>query len=186
MTNKGMPEKLAAYLNLKPLPVEGGMFARTYYSTDHCAGELLPKRYAGAEHAFGSAIFMLFTDEPDSFSAIHRLKTDEVFHFYLGDPFELLLLYPNGSSRTVVMGQDVLAGQQIQFVVSAGVWQGSRLLPGGDYALFGTTMAPAFLVTDFEAASRAKLLEQYPHEAERIRSLTRLDSERWMPEGSEA
>jgi hypothetical protein len=179
-------DQLAAHLNLKPLPVEGGMFARTYYSTDQCPGELLPARYAGADHAFGSAIFMLFTDDPDSFSAIHRLKTDEVFHFYLGDPFELLLLYPDGTSRTVLIGQDVLAGQHVQFVVPAGVWQGSRLLSGGNYALFGTTMAPAFAVTDFEAASREEMLAQYPHEAERIRTLTRPDSERWMPEGAEA
>jgi uncharacterized protein len=186
MTEKGMSEKLAARFNLKPLPVEGGMFARTYYSADQCAGDLLPERYAGAKHAFGSAIYMLFTNAPNSFSALHRLKTDEIFHFYLGDPFELLLLYPDGSSQTVVIGQDVLASQQVQFVVPAGVWQGSRLLPGGEYAFFGTTMAPAFSVMDFEAASREELLAQYPHEAERILNLTRLDSERWMPEGSEA
>ena len=186
MTDKGMAEKLAEHFNLKPLPVEGGMFARTYYSADQCAGETLPERYAGADHAFGSAIYMLFTDAPDSFSALHRLKTDEVFHFYLGDPFELLLLYPDGSSQTVVLGQDVLAGQQVQFVVPAGVWQGSRLLSDGEYALFGTTMAPAFSVMDFEAASREELLQQYPQEDERIRALTRPDSERWMPEGAEA
>ncbi len=186
MTQKITAKQLVAYFNLKPLPVEGGMFARPYLSTDPCPGELLPARYAGVDHAFGSAIYMLYTNEPDSFSEFHKLKTDEVFHFYLGDPFELLLLFPDGTSKTVVMGQDVLAGQQVQFVVPAGVWQGARLLPGGEYAFFGTTMAPAFSVTDFEAASREKLLQQYPHEADRIRALTRPDSERWMPEGSEA
>jgi predicted cupin superfamily sugar epimerase len=186
MSQKITAKQLAAHFHLKPLPVEGGMFARPYLSTDQCAGELLPARYEGVDHAFCSAIYMLFTNEPDSFSAVHRLKTDEVFHFYLGDPFELLLLYPDGTSRTVVMGQDVLAGQQVQFVVPAGVWQGSRLLPGGEYALFGTTMTPAFSVSDFEAGSREELLQQYPQEAERIRSLTRQGGERWMPEGAEA
>jgi uncharacterized protein len=186
MTQKMNAEQLVAYFNLKPLPVEGGMFARPYISADQYAGNVLPKRYEGVDHAFGSAIYMLYTDAPDSFSEFHKLKTDEVFHFYLGDPFELLLLYPDGTSRTVVMGQDVLAGQQVQFVVPAGVWQGSRLLPGGEYAFFGTTMAPAFLASDFEAGTQEELLTQYPHEAERIRTLTRPNSGRWMPEGSEA
>lgn len=186
MSPKITAEQLAAHLNLKPLPVEGGAFARTYLAAEQCAGDLLPARYEGVEHAFGSAIYMLLTDAPDGFSALHRLKTDEIFHFYLGDPFELLLLYPDGTSRTVVIGQDVLAGQQVQFVAPAGVWQGSRLLPGGAYALFGTTMAPAFSVTDFEAARREELLQQYPHEAGRIHALTRPGSERRMPEGSEA
>ncbi len=186
MTQNITAQQLIAYFNLKPLPVEGGMFSRSYYSADLCPAELLPARYAGADHAFGSAIYMLYTDEPDSFSEFHKLKTDEAFHFYLGDPFELLLLYPDGTSRTIVMGQDILAGQQVQFVVPAGVWQGSRLLPGGEYAFFGTTMAPAFSVTDFEAATREELLRQYPHEAKRIRALTRPDSDRWMPQGAEA
>jgi len=186
MTERPMAERLAALFGLKPLPVEGGLFARTYLSADMCSGEVLPERYAGQQHAFGSAIFMLFTDAPDSFSAVHRLKTDEVFHFYLGDPFELLLLYPDGTSRTVVLGQDVFAGQPVQFVVPAGVWQGSRLLPGGEYALFGTTMAPAFSVKDFEAGVREELMQQYPQEAQRIRSLTRPGGVRWMPGGAEA
>ena len=184
MTQIGI-EALISHFNLKPLPVEGGMFARTYLSQDGCMGSNLPARYDGLDHPFSSAILMLFTPDADSFSAIHRLKTDEVFHFYLGDPFDLLLLYPDGSSRTVTMGQDVLAGQQIQFVVPAGVWQGSRLNPGGRFALFGTTMAPAFAVEDFEAADRDELVSAYPHERERITDLTRNDGERFMPPGSE-
>lgn len=186
MTEDTIAERLAAHFGLKPLPVEGGMFSRSYLSADDCPGDVLPERYAGKGRAFGSAIYMLFTNEPDSFSAMHRLKTDEVFHFYLGDPFEMFLLYPDGTSRTVTLGQDVFAGQQVQFVVPAGVWQGSRLLPGGEYALFGTTMAPAFAVNDFEAGLREELAQQYPQEAQRIRSLTRPGDARWMPDGAEA
>lgn len=178
-------EALIAQFSLKPLPVEGGMFARTYLSQEVCPGSSLPAHYDGLDHPFGSAILMLFTPEADSFSAMHRLKTDEVFHFYLGDPFDLLLLYPDGTSRTVTLGQDVLAGQHIQFVVPAGVWQGSRLNPGGRFALFGTTMAPAFAVEDFEAAERDDLIAAYPRERERITDLTRNDGERFMPPGSE-
>lgn len=178
-------EALIAHFNLKPLPVEGGLFARTYLSSEAYAGSLLPARYDGLNHPYGSAILMLFTPDADSFSAMHRLKTDEVFHFYLGDPFDLLLLYPDGTSRMVTMGQDVLAGQQVQYVVPAGVWQGSRLNPGGRYALFGTTMSPAFAVEDFEAAERDELIAEYPHERERIIDLTRNEGERFMPPGSE-
>ena len=179
-------EQLAVYLNLKPLPVEGGLFARTYLSQDEIRGYALPARYSGQTHASGSAIFMLYTDEPDCFSAMHRLKTDEIIHFYLGDPFEFLLLYPDGSSRIVTMGQDILNGQWVQFVVPAGVWQGSRLKPGGKFALFGTTMAPAFHATDFEAAERQSLIAAYPHEEERITLLTRLEGDRFMQSGQEA
>lgn len=185
LTPNDLLETLIAHFHLKPLPVEGGQFARTYLSADVMAGEHLPARYAGVDHAFGSAILMLFTDAPDSFSALHRLKTDEVFHFYLGDPFDLLLLFPDGSSQTVRLGQNILAGEQVQFVVPAGVWQGSRLNPGGRYALFGTTMSPAFHVEDFEAAERESLIARYPHERERITALTREEGERFMPAGSE-
>lgn len=179
-------QELIARFNLKPLPVEGGLFARTYISSDQITGDALPAHYAGEDHSLGSAILMLYTHEPDSFSAMHRLKTDEIMHFYLGDPFEFLLLYPDGSSRVVTMGQDVLAGEQVQFVVPANVWQGSRLKEGGKFALFGTTMAPAFHTTDFEAAERQHLIAAYPHERERITRLTRTEGERFMKLGEEA
>ena len=81
---------------------------------------------------------------PDTFSAMHRLKGDEVFHFYLGDPVEMLLLKPDGRAEAVLLGQDLSAGMRVQHAVAGGTWQGSRLAPGGKYALMGTTMAPGF------------------------------------------
>lgn len=159
--------------HLQPLEFEGGLFVQTYRSPEEYDGSQLPARYAGQGHAFGSAILMLFTADPDSFSALHRLTTDEIYHFYLGDPIELTLLHPDGAFKTVTLGQDVLAGEQVQFVIPAGVWQGSRLKPGGSYALFGTTMAPAFQIEDFEAADRESLSAAYPGAGERIAALTR-------------
>jgi hypothetical protein len=85
----------------------------------------------------------------------------------------MTLLAPNGASRQVLMGHDLLNGQAVQFVVPAGVWQGSRLAAGGRFALVGTTMAPGFTPPDYEGGQRAALLAQYPHEAQRIRALTR-------------
>ena len=122
----------------------------------------------------GSAIIALLLDDPDVFSDMHRLPTDELWHFYLGDPIELLLLSPDGSDELVVLGHDVLAGQRVQTVVSAGTWMGARLRPGGEYGVFGNTMAPGFVLSDFEAAPSDELIARWPHRAELIRALTRL------------
>ena len=160
-------------LNLIPLAGEGGLFAETYRSAQTIPAEALPERYGGRSKPFGTAIFYLLSNDPDSFSAFHRLLSDEVYHFYLGDPLALTLLHPDGTSQTVTMGQDLLNGQQLQVVVPAGVWQGSRLAAGGAYALLGTTMAPGFTPEDYESGQQADLLARYPQEKERILALTR-------------
>jgi predicted cupin superfamily sugar epimerase len=104
---------------------------------------------------------------------MHRLPTDELWHFYLGDPIELLLLYPDGSDELVVLGPDILAGERVQTLVPAGVWMGARLRPGGAYGVYGNTMAPGFVLSDFEGAGAGELVERWPHRAELIRALTR-------------
>jgi predicted cupin superfamily sugar epimerase len=105
---------------------------------------------------------------------MHRLPTDELWHFYLGDPIELLLLYSDGSDELVILGQDVLAGQRIQTVVLAGTYMGARLRPGGDYGVYGNTMAPGFVLSDFESAGAAELIARWPHRAGLIQAMTRL------------
>jgi len=165
-------QDLIAHFHLRPLAVEGGLFARTYLSDDVIDVEALPDRY-GIKHVFGTAILALLTDAADSFSALHKLPTDEIYHFYLGDPMELTLLHPDGRVEFVVLGQEVLNGQQVQCVVPREVWQSSRLLPGGAYALFGTTMAPGYHHTDYIGGDRNELIAHYPQAAEAIRRLTR-------------
>lgn len=127
----------------------------------------------GKDKPVGTAIIALVTDEPDSYSDIHKLPTDEVWHFYLGDPIELLVLHPDGTDELRVMGHDVLAGQLIQTVVPAGSWMGARVQPGGQYGLFGTTMAPGFTPDDFVPAEAGTLQDQFPHHAPLIRSMIR-------------
>lgn len=166
--------------NLEPLPVEGGWFTRTYLSKEIIPQDALPDRYTTEKH-FGSAILFLLTPEADCFSALHNLPTDEIYHFYLGDPVELLQLHPDGHSEHIILGQDILAGQRVQYVARRGIWQGSRLIPGGSFALLGTTMAPGFSNDDFYNGCRSELVEQYPHEAELIRALTRPHDPRRMP-----
>ena len=117
-------EQLILRLGLRPLPREGGYFRETYRAADCLSAGALPSRY-GRDKAASTAIYYLLT--PDTFSALHRLPTDEVYNFYLGGPVEMLLL-ADGRGRTVLLGSDVLADQQPQVVVPHGVWQGSRLV----------------------------------------------------------
>lgn len=166
-------EEIIRALDLRPLPAEGGLYRQTYVSSERLPAGALPERYGSEEKPFGTAILYLLTAEKDSFSALHRLPSDEVFHFYLGDPVEMTLLFPDGSSWQVILGSDVLRGQRVQFVVPRGVWQGSRLLPGGRFALLGTTMAPGFTPADFEPGDRQELASLYPNDRDRITALTR-------------
>jgi predicted cupin superfamily sugar epimerase len=169
-------EKLIELLGLEPLPIEGGLYRQAYRSADLLPSSSLPKRY-GSDKPAGTAIYFFLSDDPDSFSAMHRLPTDEIYHFYLGDPVELLVLFPDGKTCKVILGQDVLNGQQVQYVVPRDTWQGSRLVPGGSYALLGTTMAPGYSDEDFELADRRYLLERYPEQAGLIECLTRPERE---------
>ena len=165
-------EALIRKLGLEVLPLEGGHFRQTYQ-----AGETGAVPAPDPEQPLlkprSTAILYLLSDDPDSFSALHRLPTDEIYHFYLGDPVELLLLRQDGDSEVVTLGHDILNGQHVQFAVPAGVWQGSRLVPGGEFALMGTTMAPGFTDTDYVPGDRDTLLERFPDRAELIRLLTR-------------
>ncbi|NDJ87175.1 MAG: cupin domain-containing protein [Chloroflexi bacterium] len=163
------------HFKLEPLPVEGGIFYQTYQSPEVIASSALPERYQ-LQKPMGTAIVYLYLPEFDSFSAMHKLPTDEIYHFYLGDPVELLQLYPSGETQRVILGQDILNGQQVQYVAPKDVWQGSYLLPGGKFALIGTTMAPGFTEDDYIGGDRSELEEKYPAEAELIRRLTRPDA----------
>jgi hypothetical protein len=104
---------------------------------------------------------------------MHRVRGDEMFHFYLGDPVEMLQLRPDGSGEEIVLGQDIASGMRLQHTVPGGVWQGSRLCKGGKYALLGTTMAPGFEYEDYETGERGKLIARYPQYSELIMSLAR-------------
>jgi predicted cupin superfamily sugar epimerase len=162
-------EELKRLLNLAPLLVEGGYFAETYRSPEVLPSAALPSRYSG-DRNFGTAIYFLLT--PDTFSAMHQLKSDELYHFYLGDPVTMLILHPGGKSEVVTLGQDIEAGQRVQFFVPRQSWQGSWLQSGGVFALMGTTMAPGFDMADFELGDRQMLLAAYPGRRRLIERLT--------------
>ncbi len=163
-------EELIEFFGMEPLPEEGGYYVETYRAAERIGRSCLPGRYGG-ERCFGTAIFYLLT--ANSFSALHRLKSDEVFHFYMGDAVEMLQLHPDGSSSVITLGSDVAAGQRVQVVVPAMAWQGSQLKQGGAFALLGCTVAPGFERADYEQADRAELLERYPERRGLILRLSR-------------
>lgn len=158
-------DQIKTLLKLVPHPKEGGFFAETYRSPSDLATQNGPR-------SLHTAIYYLLT--PDSFSEMHVLPGDEMFHFYLGDAVETLQLYPDGSSDIITLGQDIAHGMKLQHVVRGGVWQGSRLKPGGRYALLGTTMSPGFAYEDYEPGTASELIAQWPDRSAFIRELTRL------------
>ncbi len=155
-------------LKLKPLPREGGYYRETYKNRGEIPGDALPARYGGAR-SFSTAIYYLLT--PDTCSAIHRVRSDEIFHFYLGDPVTMLLLYMDSSSEVVTLGNRPHLGQHPQYMVPRGVWQGCILSPGGRFALMGTTVAPGFEFDDYEHGCREELLRTYPHQEDLVNRL---------------
>ena len=162
-------QEIIELLGMQPLRVEGGYFAETYKCQELIPRKALPTRYHG-KRSFGTSIFYLLT--PDEVSALHRLESDEIFHFYLGDPVTMLQLHPDGSNDVVTLGQDIRSGQQLQVVVPRGTWQGSLLNEGGEFALLGCTVAPGFEYSDYEAGLGGDLVKEYPEQEDLIARLT--------------
>lgn len=164
---------LMDHYKFEKLPVEETLFVSTYRSSMEF----------GDQQPFGTAMIGMYCEEPPSFSRFHRLTADEVWHFYGGDPLRLILLYPDGSSRDVILGRNYKQGQLVQFVVPAGAWQAGHIMAGGRYALFGCTMAPGFTGSMFEGGKRSELSRQYP---ERLADIERFgcgDEATGMPDG---
>lgn len=156
-------------LGLTPHPDEGGYFKETYRSGYSLNPEQLPDAYNGTR-SLATAIYYLLT--ADTCSRMHRLPGDEIFHFYGGDPVEMLLLKPDGGGEMKVLGGDVLSGHPPQLLVPGGTWQGAHLRSGGEYALLGTTMSPGFDRADFESGSCEQLCREYPAYSDSIEALT--------------
>jgi predicted cupin superfamily sugar epimerase len=165
-------EEIIKALALEPHPIEGGFFRETYRSRETISGAALPPEYPrDATRSLATSIYYLLT--PQTFSEMHRLPTEEIFHIYKGGPVRMLQLLADGSGREVLLGNNVLAGHQPQVIVPAGVWQGSLLEPGVEFALLGATVTPGFDYADYERGRRADLLSRYPAYGDLITRLTR-------------
>lgn len=161
--------EIVKLLRLEPLPGEGGYYRETYRASGQIPQEALGGRYQTGK-SLSTAIYYLLTS--DTCSLLHKLPADEIYHFYLGDPVTMLLLLPDGSSTEITLGHDLAKGQQVQWVVPKGTWQGSLLCHGGSFCLMGTTMAPGFDFSDFEAGERDSLIQKYPERRDWIIRLT--------------
>jgi predicted cupin superfamily sugar epimerase len=163
-------EAVKNVLGLQPHPREGGWYVRTWESEEFVEASCFDDgRYDGARRT-STAIYYLL--EPGTFSEMHVLESDEIFHHYLGGAVEMLQLFEDGSSERVVIGKDLAAGERPQHVVKRRVWQGTRLLKAEGFALLGCTVSPGFEFVDYEDASAEELVVKWPGEAEMIRALT--------------
>lgn len=152
-------EEIIRMLNLKPLPGEGGHYCETWRSEHIVPVSALPGGYS-TDRSLETCIYYLIT--PDSFSEMHKLPGPEIWHFYLGDPAEQIQISPKGEIKQYVLGQEIMQNQQLQVVVPANTWQGTRLAAGGKFALFGTTMSPGFEFPDYVPGKREELSRKYP------------------------
>ena len=162
MTERLTAAEVVTLLGLEPLGAELIAFRRFYASSTVLADG----------RPLSTAIVCLLEPGPDSFSDFHRLPTDEVWHFYAGDPIELILLGPDRSDTTIVLGTDLRGGQVPFAVVPAGFWMGARLL-SGSWALFGATMSPGFAPSDFEGAEPDDLIAAFPRRRQDVEAMTR-------------
>ena len=149
---------------------EGGYFRQTYRSEVSIAREALPAGFAGARAASTAIYFLL---EGENFSAFHRLRSDEVWHFYAGDPLVVHVIEPEGNYSSILLGCDLEAGQVLQGVVRAGCWFASHVADWNSFSVVGCTVAPGFEFDDFELGKRAELVATYPQHREFIHRLTR-------------
>ena len=161
---------LITHYDFKRLPVEGTFYKSTYQ------GELkdgVPE---------GTGMIGMYAVEPMSVSCFHKLTRPEMWHFYGGDPLELILLHPDGTDETIILGTDLYKGHQLQYVIPAGVWQAGRVKAGGAYSLFGCTLAPGFTPDCFEGGLKDVLSAKYPNQREAIEALSVNGDETVMPD----
>jgi len=147
---------------------EGGWFRETYRAAETLPADALPARFVGPR-SFSTAIHFLL--EQGDFSALHRLRSDEIWHFYDGDPLTVHVITPEGERYEILLGPDAEQGERFQAVVPAGCWFGAE--PSGGYSLVGCTLAPGFEFSDFEMGDREGLTILFPEHSSLVARLTR-------------
>jgi predicted cupin superfamily sugar epimerase len=157
------------HLHLEPHP-EGGFYRERYRADLELGAGALPPAFDGPRNAAALIDFCL---PGDAFSALHRIRQDELWHFLAGAPLTLHQITPGGDSHTQTLGPGLEAGMDLQAVVPAGHWFGATVADPDGYALVGCTTAPAFDFADFELADRDVLTAQFPQHRDLIERLTR-------------
>ncbi|RPI26774.1 MAG: cupin domain-containing protein [Acidobacteria bacterium] len=168
MSDLPSAEELFARLGLEPHP-EGGYYREMYRSSVTIPVAGLAPGSAGTRAA-GTAIYFLLRQGEKS--RLHRLRFDEIWHFYLGGPLRLVSIFPTGLAESFTIGRDLAAGQELLRVVPAGCWFGAYPLPESPYSLVGCTVAPGFAFEDFELGERDELVACFPHLRDLVVELT--------------
>ncbi len=161
--------ELVNKFNLLPHP-EGGWYRETYRSNETIAQQHLPERFNGSK-VFSTAIYFLL--DAGNFSAFHRIKSDECWHFYAGGALEIYVLQPNGDMVITQLGSNIANGEMFQYVVPANCWFASRPAPGSSFCFVGCTVAPGFDFDDFEMADAGRLSAGFPQHTALINQLCR-------------
>lgn len=162
-------QELIGHYQMQPHP-EGGYYLQSYRSSGSIPQESLPEGFSGPR-LFSTAIYFLL--EQGNFSAFHRIKSDECWHFYEGGCLHVHILYPDGRLNTVRLGPDISNGEVYQYVVPANCWFASEPAPDTTYSLVGCTVSPGFDFADFELADPTLLVKEYPSFTTLIRRLCR-------------
>jgi len=162
-------QDIIKHYSMQPLPDEGGYYVETYRASEKIPHNALNSRYNGDRHHSTSILYLI---TPTSFSKMHRVKSDEIFHFYLGDPVEMLQLKPDGTSQLLTMSQDIKASHKQQVIVNNGIWQGTKIIGDGKFALLGCTVSPGFEFQDYETGTYKELAKNFPSHHQLIKELT--------------
>lgn len=163
------PRQLIQQYALQPHP-EGGWYKETYKSSEYNSATSLPERFGGSR-AFSTAIYFLL--EQENFSAFHRIKSDECWHFYAGGSLLVYVIQQDGRLDIIQLGNDIEKEQVFQYVVPANCWFAGKPAPGSAYCFVGCTVAPGFDFADFELADASILSGLYPEHESMIRQLCR-------------
>ncbi len=163
------PEELISFFRMQPHP-EGGYYLQTYKSPGIIPRESLPAGFSGSRY-FSTAIYFLL--EKGNFSAFHRIKSDECWHFYTGQQLIIYIIDPEGNLKVVKLGAEIKDGELFQYVVPAGCWFASEPAPDSAFSFVGCTVSPGFDFNDFELAAGVALSRQYPRHKQLIDRLCR-------------
>ena len=162
-------DEIKAMLGLERHPT-CGFVAETYRSSMRIPAGALPKAYEG-DRPYGSALYFLVA--PDAQIVMHRIRSDQFYHHYMGDPLEVLMLYPDGTGAVAVVGTELAVGERPQLFVPGDTFHTSHLASGGaGYALLASTEWPGVEPPDVEHGDIEALVEAYPEMGEQIRAFT--------------
>ncbi|MFP5041486.1 cupin domain-containing protein [Parasediminibacterium sp. JCM 36343] len=162
-------QNLVTQYQMLPHP-EGGYYKETYRSSGRFEQETRRKDFPEGR-SYSTAIYFLL--EQGQFSAFHRIKSDECWHFYGGGALHIYIVYPNAVLEVIKLSSNMLSGEVFQAVVPANCWFASEPAPNSSFSFVGCTVSPGFEFADFELAEAAKLCAEYPEHAQIISRLCR-------------